>query len=574
MSRGTNLRETYHLTSLLRFTPTVYLKPNALLPSFSNEQDTSKRDEMEYSETEEDIEQDLLGEQDGDLETSSVESDSIISYSDREEEKIVTPSAEKTHRWTDQEASRRTVNGRQLQPSREHTPLPQTAESHDDGLDTIFQVESQPYQSYDLTKAPKTITEATMRPDWPMWKNAMDVEWTAIKMRETVRKVQRPPGARVIDPKWVFAIKRNANGQYRYKARLVLKGFKQREGFDYTETFAPVVRAETLRWLVSYATQNRLEIHLQDISNAYLYADMDHVIFMTQPQGLDDGSKDVFILLKSLYGAKQAGNLWYQFLMTFLKKNGFRQSTADPCLYIYITPANGLIAVYVDDIFTFGTREIIEEIKSILRQEFDVKDAGPITFGLGVQFGQHEGGYYMHQLQYIESIKTRYFEDSDVRPLHTPMAAGTIIHRALPEEPPTQQPFLSLVGSLLYLATMTRPDISFAVSVIARQMHHPTSTHWTKAVEIFRYVYTTRNLTLMFSYSLDQRPYGYCDASFMTDPQDSRSQVGYLFYHGCNLTSWRSWRLSTVSWSSAEAEYSTMAEGAREAYWILLKLVA
>ena len=185
---------------------------------------------------------------------------------------------------------------------------------------------------------PKTVKEAMSRDDWPKWKEAMDTEIKAFESRRTYKKVIPPPKAKPIGCKWIFKLKKSVDGQVRYRARLVAQGLTQRFEFDYTETFARVVRAETLRWLLSYAILNNYEIHMEDIVSAYLYADMDHVVYMKQIPGYDDHSGMILLLLKSLYGTKQAGHLWHVRLTAYLIQLGFVKSTANPCLLILITP--------------------------------------------------------------------------------------------------------------------------------------------------------------------------------------------------------------------------------------------
>lgn len=153
------------------------------------------------------------------------------------------------------------------------------------------------------TREPKTYMEALRSEDSENWKEAMDSEVRSLEKNQTWQLKQLPEGRKVIDNKWVFKVKKYANGQIeRYKARLVIRGFTQEYGIDYEETFSPVVKFTSLRSIIAMAATERLHMKQFDVATAFLYGDLEEEIFMTQPQGYEDGSNRVCRLRKSLYG--------------------------------------------------------------------------------------------------------------------------------------------------------------------------------------------------------------------------------------------------------------------------------
>ena len=164
----------------------------------------------------------------------------------------------------------------------------------------------------------------------------MQNEIQSLKDNETWELRDLPPGKKAIPCKWVYKVKHNADGSIeRYKARLVIKGFSQKKGVDYDQTFSPVVRNATIRTLLSAAASEKMHLMQFDVSTAFLYGELDEEIYMEQPEGFSDNS--VCKLKRSLYGLKQAPRCWNRRFAMFLQKLGFRQCDADPCLFIMKT---------------------------------------------------------------------------------------------------------------------------------------------------------------------------------------------------------------------------------------------
>src|SRR5260221_1048522 len=152
----------------------------------------------------------------------------------------------------------------------------------------------------------------------------------------TWQLVDKPVGAVPIANKWVFAKKRNKDGVLtRYKARLVAKGCAQRPRYDYLEMHSPVVRLETIRAILALAPMRKLHIHQMDIKGTYLNSILKECVYMHQPEGFEDGTGHVCLLVKTLYSLKQAGREWNKELDSKLRKKGYTCLRPDPCIYIW-----------------------------------------------------------------------------------------------------------------------------------------------------------------------------------------------------------------------------------------------
>ena len=343
---------------------------------------------------------------------------------------------------------------------------------------------------------PTSVDECRKRYDWPLWKDAMNAELKALAKRKVFGPViNTPNGVRPVGSKWVFVRKRNDKNEIvRYKARLVAQGFSQRSGIDYKERYSPVVDAITLRYLISLAIRENLEMRLMDVVTAYLYGTLENEIYMKVPEGLklperhDYNSSEMYSvkLNKSLYGLKQSGRMWYKRLSTFLTNEGFKNDPISPCVFIkHSNLGFVIIAVYVDDLNLIGTRDEISKIACSLKNEFEMKDLGKTKFCLGLQIEHLKDGIFVHQSTYATKVLKR-FQMDKAHPLSTPMVGRSLDLKNDPFRPcendeeilGPETPYLSAIGALMYLATNTRPDIAFAVNLLARYSSSPTKRHW------------------------------------------------------------------------------------------------
>lgn len=425
-----------------------------------------------------------------------------------------------------------------------------------------------------IPQEPTTFKQATTGPNAAEWKDAAYKEFSSLQKMQTWILVPKPANHNIVSCKWVWKIKTKADGSIeRFKARLVARGFTQQQGIDYDETFAPVARVSSIRMLLSIAVTEKLKIFQMDVDTAYLYGKLDEDIYMSQPEGFVDPNypNHVCKLLRSLYGLKQAAKVWNQTLHIFLLENGFLQSTADPCIYLYSDPKGKIIlAVYVDDLLIICTTEDQRNfVKNLLSKKFNMKDLGEAHYILGIQLiRSSDGSIVLSQSTYLSNMLEQ-FGMSDCKTIATPTCGGdTTI--AANSEPVDSSLYRQAVGKLNYAAVCTRPDLAFAVSLSSRYMANPTSQNWQLIKRIFRYIKGTLDFGLKIGHTTqhNSKLLGYSDADWAGDTLNRKSTTGYVFFLFGSLVSWNSKKQPTVALSSTESEYMALSEITKEAIWI------
>lgn len=417
---------------------------------------------------------------------------------------------------------------------------------------------------------PATYDEAVHSKDREQWLCAMSEEMDHLNNNETWELCELPSGRSALGNKWVYKIKLDSNGKIeRYKARLVVQGCFQRYGFDYTETFSPVAKFESLRVALSLAAMERMELLQFDVTTAFLYADLNEEIFMKQPRGFEDGSQRVCKLRKSLYGLKQAPRKWNEKFTNFLKKFSLVSSEADPCIF-HNKNLSIIILVYVDDgIVIHRDSHQVRELLEAMKNEFKIT-VGPVDRYLGIEIEQlNDGSIFITQSGYARKLLQR-FGMEEAKPVKTPLDEHTDLNAAESKEA-VGVPFRELVGSLMFLATCTRPDLMFALSKISQFMQKPKFNHWTALKRILRYIRGTEYYGILYK-SEGEGLIGYSDSDFAGDTSSRKSTTGYVFLNAGGAVSWCSRKQSTVSLSTTEAEYVAASEATKEATW--LKLLA
>ena len=370
----------------------------------------------------------------------------------------------------------------------------------------------------------------------------------------------------------------------RYKARLVAQGFSQRPGIDFEETYSPVMDGITFRYLISLAVHEKLNMHLMDVVTAYLYGSLDTQIYMKIPEGfkMPEASsskpreKYSIKLQRSLYGLKQSGRMWFNRLSEYLIQKCYVNNSLCPCVFIKKTRSGCvIIAVYVDDLNIIGTDEEIKEVISYLKQEFEMKDLGKTKYCLGLQIEHVKNGIFVYQSNYTKKVIKRFHMDKS-NPLSTPMVVRSLDVVKDPFRPCEESeqilgpevPYFSAIGALMYLANCTRPDIAFAVNLLARFSSAPTKRHWNGVKHVLRYLQGTIDLGLFYPNKTKPVLIGYANAGYLSDPHKGRSQTGYVFTYGGTAISWRSQKQTLVATSSNHAEIIALHEASRECVWL------
>ena len=427
---------------------------------------------------------------------------------------------------------------------------------------------------------PTSYQDALDRPDTPKWKASMDAEMQALWSNKTWKLSLLPKGRKAVGSKWVYKIKKGLDLQNpRYKSRLVAKGYLQRKGIDYTETFAPVARTTSMRVILAVAANEGLALETIDVDNAYLNGVIDAKVYMTQPEGYVDPKFPaptwVCELQKSLYGLKQAGKIWNDTIHSYIIEMGFTRTSADPCVYIHVTKEKQkvIIGLHVDDFIVAGHQGEIEWLKEQLKKRYRIKSS-VATLCLGIQiYRSSDGAISLSQSNYIrDSVIECGLEKANPKNIPLPteaprtmMSAGTQAKACTAAECTL---YRRIIGKMNYAAVGTRPDISFTVGLLGRYMQEPNTLHLSYAKHAMCYLKGTMNARLQMprgSGTLSLQ--GYVDSDW-AGTQGRRSTSGYVFFVNGSTISWLSKRQSTVATSSAEAEYIAMTDVTKEAIWL------
>jgi hypothetical protein len=403
------------------------------------------------------------------------------------------------------------------------------------------------------------------------WEDAMDEEMQALRKNETWDLVPKPKGVDPVTCKWVYKLKRKADGSVeRYKARLVARGFSQRYGEDYEETFSPVAKMTSVRVVISMAASLGWKLWQLDVKNAFLYGELDKDIYMEQPVGYISKVRPDYVckLKKALYGLKQAPRAWYGKIAEYLQFCGYSSSSSDHSLFVKRKAGlHVVVLLYVDDMIITGNDEgEVARLRGELSIRFEMKDLGELSHFLGLEVEGLKDGYFVSQTGYAGKLIEK-FGVKEGKYCSTPLDANFKLRRDDGKILPDPRKFRALVGSLIYL-TITRPDIAFAVGLVSRFMQAPTKSHLDAAKRILKYVSSTLDLGLFYKKDSEFVLHGYTDADMGGDLDDRRSTSGYVFSCGSASVSWCSKKQDSVSLSSTEAEYKASSLAAQECVWL------
>ena len=421
---------------------------------------------------------------------------------------------------------------------------------------------------------PRTLQEALSSNQPAQWKEAADAEYQSLLDSHTWDLVKLPSGRKSIGCKWVFKVKHSEDGSVeKFKGRLVAKGFAQRYGVDYDETFSPIVRFTTIRSVIALAAEKKMHLHQMDVVSAFLNGDLEEEIYMDQPEGyVQQGKEDLVCQLKkSLYGLKQSPRCWNRKLSEYLCSIGFTQGSADPCIYIKTGDSLMIVAVYVDDLILAAEDfDDMVAVKRELSSRFKMKDMGELHFilGMGVEWDKRCGTVKLQQTQYIKCM-LRKFGMADANPVSTP--ADTSVKLIQDDGMSTRvdsSKYQSMVGSLLWAAISTRPDIAQAVSTVSRFNKEPSQAHLTAVKRILRYLKGTADLGIVYGPTSGTGLLGFSDANWAGDHDDRRSTTGNVFLFSRGPVSWLSQRQKIVALSTTEAEYMALGSATQELIWV------
>lgn len=422
----------------------------------------------------------------------------------------------------------------------------------------------------DIPPDPQTYQEAMAAPDAAEFIKATHAEIGSLEENDTFDIVDAPLGVRLISSRFVYKRKYGHDGRIKtYKVRLVARGFQQREGIDYDETFAAVVRPASFRILFALAVVLDWFVHQMNFKTAFLNGDLEKYVYMKPPRGWKLPEGKVWRVRKSLYGLKQSPRTWWNKLTTTLVSWGWRVGSFDPCVFIK-DEESLILCLWVDDILLFGSNEDnIKAFKKELSKAFKMTDEGHCKSYLGIHVDQQPGVIHLHQAQYVEQMLKKYgFTDAAIA--KTPGNPHEKLRKQgdSQAEPPVKLNYQSKVGTLNYGSNQTRPDISFTTGLTARYASNPGQSHMDAVSQIFQYLKGTKDVGILYRKEAGLDLKGFVDSDFGNCEDSRKSTTGYIFTLAGGPVEWKSKRQDTVAMSTMDAEYIAAGAAATMAIWI------
>ena len=339
---------------------------------------------------------------------------------------------------------------------------------------------------------PHSYDEAMNGENSKQWESAMEAEFASIVKNECWELVPSPTKGRVVGSRWVYRVKDGGL----LKARFCAKGFTQRWGEDYDETYAPVAKYTSIRTLIALTAGKKFHgkrIHQMDVKTAFLCSKLLETVYIHQPKGFEVAGKEdwVYRLKKSLYGLKQSPRAWYQTIAPVFEQLGFAKCGSDHS--IFVSTKAGIttyIALYVDDLLIISEDDDhLAEVKGLLAEKFEMKDLGVARKFLGMEIEyDKDGSIKIHQEQYIQSLLSKHGM-RDCNSVTTPLDTSIKLVRTTDAEA-TADPkeYQSIIGGLMFAAIVTRPDIMCAVRQLSQFNSNPSTKHLAAVKRVLRYL--------------------------------------------------------------------------------------
>jgi hypothetical protein len=406
---------------------------------------------------------------------------------------------------------------------------------------------------------PRNHNQAMRSEEAEHWREAEKAELTSLEESKVAEVVDRPPrGTPVLRSVWAYRVKPREDGTVeKWKARLCANGSNQ----EADQIYSPVAKHNTVRMLLAHAIETRMIVHHMDVVTAYLYGELtdDEVIYMEPPPGLNVPRDKVWRLRKSIYGLRQSARVWNANIDKYLREAGFRAGFADPCLYIKKDKRGKvvcLIALYVDDLLIAACDEgTLTSVKALLQRRYRMVDQGLLSWylGMAITYDVEQGTVQIGQRSYIDTILER-FDLSGCSGKVNPMKMPVPTADEEPEDGSAEQrgaaqfDYRGAIGCLLYVSVCTRPDISVAISKLARHVINPGYVHIQAVKRVMQYLGATRDLGLSYHRSHNAPVlHAYADSSYGDeDCVHRKSTSGHLLFFGGNLITWATYQFLHV----------------------------
>lgn len=429
-----------------------------------------------------------------------------------------------------------------------------------------------------LHNVPSNYREARQSEEKEEWLKAIEVEKRAIDRREVYEIVDRPKNEKVLDSRWIFSVK-TFNDKPLHKSRLVVRGFQDENAYEIRDIYTPVSGLPLVRTGLAIINKEDLEARQSDVVTAFLYGDLVVTVYMEIPEGYDCSaefrSQKVWKLKKALYGLPVSPKRWFERFKEEALKIDLENDVHEPCLFTWRKEDKmAFLMLYVDDMITASNcPEKLKEISSHFRESFEIKELGePENFlGLKIERDRENRVMTITQPEYTEKMLEK-FNMKDCKPQDTPMVTRQVRRRNLKGKENTAEleklnaltkaPYREAIGSLMYLASSTRPDIAYAVHFLARKQQAPTEQDWQDVKRVFRYLRGTSEIGLTYKAEKDGME-AYADASFR-DLEESTSTSGFVIKLYGDTVAWKSHKQQCPSLSTCQAEYMATSETSRE----------
>ncbi|CAJ2671557.1 unnamed protein product [Trifolium pratense] len=427
---------------------------------------------------------------------------------------------------------------------------------------------------------PEYFQEAMESDENQKWLDAMNDEMKSLHDNHTYDLMKLPKGKRALENRWIYRVKHESNSESpRYKARLVVKGFRQRKGVDFNEIFSPVVKMSSIRTMLGLAATLGLEVEQMHVKTTFLHGDLEEEIYMKQPDGFQVKRKEDYVcrLRKSLYGLKQAPRQWYKKFESVMSEQGYKKTTSDHCVFVrkFSNDDFIILLLYVDDMLIVGKNiSNIDRLKKQLGESFAMKDMGEAKQILGIRItrDRKEKKLWMSQEHYIKRVLQR-FQMENSKAVSTPLA--THFKLSSKQSPSNEDetfdmkrvPYASAVGSLMYAMVCTRPDIAHVVGTVSRFLSNPGREHWNAVKWVLRYLRGTTGMRLCFG---GDKPTleGYSDSDMAGDIDFRKSTSGYMIKFAGGVVAWQSRLQKCVALSTTKAEFIVITEACKELLWL------
>ncbi|KAF7345200.1 Retrovirus-related pol polyprotein [Mycena sanguinolenta] len=402
-----------------------------------------------------------------------------------------------------------------------------------------------------------------------LWMEPMQKEYANLVSRDTWQLVDAPPGANVIECKWVFAVKYNTEGEViKRKARLVTKGFQQIPGVDFFDTYAGVVHYASLRMLFAICVEKGWVWVMwgMDVASAYLNSTMKGTVYMRQPEGFVVPGQEgrVAKLTRSIYGLMQAWNNWGADYTAKMSSLGWMGTS--------------ITGTYTDDINGISSSVAAAgEARAGIKSTYDVTDVSETSTSLGmaIEYDSEASTLSISSKAYLQRVLERYGM-ADCNPKSTPLPLGCqIVVSNEPLSPSDRafmadKPYREAVGSLQHAANTTRPDLAFPVGRLATCVQNSQPEQWKAIQHVLAYVKGTLDYKITYRRGVETgiKPVGWGDADYAGDLETRRSTSGKVFMMAGGPVSWSSKKQDSVALSTVEAEYIALARSAKQAMWM------